>query len=526
MKNFIKKNYLLIICIIIQTIVYIVIGTKKEYLHIDEAYSFGLANYEGIEIQDNDDFYDNWHTKDYYEDYLTIQNEEIWDFKPVYENQKNDVHPPLYYLLLKLCMNCSVDKFTKWTGISLNIVIYAFVTVFMYLILNKIFKNEKYMKEKSVILAFVSSITLASISNAIYIRMYSLLTLEILITIFLHIKLLENKKCNVKLLMVIGITVLLGILTHYYYLWYLVALYLVFTINCIIRKQKQMAIRYTVTIFISGILSLVIFPYSIQHMFFGYRGQGVIDNFQNVTGMLKKVVDTIHNLNYYAFNGLMYLVILIIIGAFIYSKLLKKELLSIDKEKKEILKMIYIPSLFFLIVSAIASPWQVLRYIVPVCGLIFMIVIYYMYKLLQKIFKEKIVNRFVFIILSVIIISPFIFDLKPELLYTDKKEIVEKLSVDLNVPTVYFIDSQSSILDDILLFSEINESYITKTMDFSNEKLEGIFLNKDISNGIVIFIGKNQDEEFILKMIKQVTHLETVNYLKELGSSNVYYINK
>ena len=155
-----------------------------------------------------------------------------------------------------------------------------------------------------------------------------------------------------------------------------------------------------------------------------------------------------------------------------------------------------------------------------------MIVVYYMYKLLQKIFKEKIVNRFVFIILSVIIISPFIFDLKPELLYTDKKEIVEKLSVDLNVPTVYFIDSQSSILDDILLFSEINESYITKTMDFSNEKLKEIFLNKDISNGIVIFIGKNQDEEFILKMVKQATHLETVNYLKELGSSNVYYINK
>ena len=124
----------------------------------------------------------------------------------------------------------------------------------------------------------MSSITLASCSNVVYIRMYALLTLEILITIFLHIKLLEQKKINPKLLVGIGISVLVGVLTHYYYLIYLVSLYLIFLIKYIKEKKLKNLLYYTLTMVISGILSLIIFPYSINHMFFGYRGQGVISN--------------------------------------------------------------------------------------------------------------------------------------------------------------------------------------------------------------------------------------------------------
>lgn len=39
-----------VIILIIQTIVFIVSGINKSYIHMDEAYSFGLANYNKIEI--------------------------------------------------------------------------------------------------------------------------------------------------------------------------------------------------------------------------------------------------------------------------------------------------------------------------------------------------------------------------------------------------------------------------------------------------------------------------------------------
>ena len=221
MKTKGKEVLAIVIVLIIQSIIYIFVGMEKSYIHIDEAYSYGLTNYNKVEIQDSKDFYNEWHSNKYYEDYLSIQKDEIFDFKPVYENQKNDVHPPLYYLLLRIAMEFTIDHFTKWSGIILNIIIYIFVTIFMYLILKRLFKEEKYSKGKTIILAFMSSIILASLSNVVYIRMYSLLTLEILITTFLHIKLLEDKNLSSKMLICLGISVLAGILTHYYYLFYL-----------------------------------------------------------------------------------------------------------------------------------------------------------------------------------------------------------------------------------------------------------------------------------------------------------------
>ena len=84
-------------------------------------------------------------------------------------------------------------------------IIYAFVTIFMYLILNKILKDKYKYKEKSAIIAMVSSLVLASITNVIYIRMYALSTLNVLITTYLHLMLLEKKEIDYKLLIFIGI---------------------------------------------------------------------------------------------------------------------------------------------------------------------------------------------------------------------------------------------------------------------------------------------------------------------------------
>ena len=538
MKSKKREIQIIIILLIIQTIIYIYVGTQKSYLHIDEAYSYGLTNYKQIEIQDNEDFYNNWHNKEYYEDYLSIQKEEEGNLKPVYENQKNDVHPPLYYLFLRIAMGFTKEHFSKWTGIGLNIIIYAFITIVMYLILKKILKEEKNTNKKAIILAFISSIILASLSNVVYIRMYSLLTLEILITAFLHIKLLENEKTNktieesktkeksTKTLIAIGITTLAGILTHYYYLFYIATLYIIFMIKYIKEKKKKELIQYTLTMIIAGITSLIIFPYSIKHMFFGYRGQGVISNLKNISEIIPSIIAQLHVLNYYAFNNLLYIIILIIIGILIYKKIAKKEKLKISKENKEILKTIYIPTIIFFIIATIASPWKVLRYIVPICGLAFILVIYYLYKLLQSISNEKISNILIGILLCITIISPIILKMEPELLYTDKKEIVQKLEGEYNLPTIYLFNSKNGgFLDDILLFSKIDESYIAKNINYSKEEIEKILEGKDISKGIIIFINERENNEKIINNVKEYLNLKNAEKLKQLNGCDIYFLN-
>ena len=525
MKKVKKEVIILAIFIIIQTIIYVCVGLNKEYLHIDEAYSFGLSNYERIEIQDNEDFYNHWHTKEYFEDYLSVQDKDVGNYTPVYENQKNDVHPPLYYLILRFAMGFAKDHFSKWTGIIVNIVIYAFITIFMYLILKKLFRDEKNSNEKAAILAFMSSIILASLSNVVYIRMYALLTLEIAITIFLHIKLLESEKINIKLLIGIGVTVLAGVLTHYYYLFYFFILYFLFFIKYIKEKNIKKLIYYTVTMLIAGVASLVIFPYSIQHMFFGYRGQGVISNLENIYEIIPSIFSQIYNLNYYGFNNLLYIIAIAMIGIFIYNKIRRKGKIKLNEENRMILKIIYIPSFFFFIITSIASPWKVLRYFVPVCGLIFIVTIYYLYKLLQTIGNEKITNTIISILFCAILVSPFLFKLEPELLYREKKEVVDKVSRESDLPAIYFDSQNEGFLSDIVLFSKIEESYMPKDVEYTKENIQRIFENKDISNGIIVFINEEKDDNDIINKVENYLNFSNSEHLGRLNSCDAYYIH-
>lgn len=565
-----KKEVAIIIAIvIIQTIAFIIAGANKSYIHMDETYSLGLANYDKVEIQANNDFYNQWHSKEYYEDYLAVQNKDIGKYSQVYENQKNDVHPPLYYLLLRFAMGFHIGSYSKWTGITLNIIIYAFIIIFVYLIIKKLLEGEEKYKEKSAILALVSSLTLASINNVIYIRMYALATLNIVITTYLHLKLLDTKGINYKLLTAIGISALVGSLTHYYYLFYLAILFIMFVIKYIKEKDYKSLLKYIVTMLLAGVISLIIFPYSIQHMFFGYRGQGAINNLTNISKFLSNICLYLLKINVYAFNN----VLIIILGIIIYTKLKKVKI-----EKNRYVKYITVPTIIYTILVAIASPWIELRYIMPVCGLIFILVLYLTYMLLKG--RNKIIIGIFLLMIIMPIITNNVIDLvvgqdfkkeketsyssktemaeklksefnlpidmvqkfsnasiedillfikdfkvEPEVLYSNKQDIVEFVSNNNNLPTLYLFNSNNNrFLDDILLLSNIKESYIAKDIECNEENIKEIMQNKNISNGMLIFINDGQNNNELLEKIKNTLQLKNTTYLKRLNACDVYLI--
>ena len=544
MKN--KKIEIVVISIILilQTLIYIFVGTKKSYIHMDEAYSMGLASYDRVEIQDNEDFYNTWHSKEYYEDYISVQENEKGRYAQVYENQKNDVHPPLYYLFLRIAMGFSKNGYSKWSGIVVNIIIFIGITLLTYLILQELLKNEKYSKEKSAILALISAITMASLTNVIYIRMYALSTFNIMLTTFLHMKLIKCGKLNSKLLICIGLSALFGSLTHYYYLFFLAMMYLIFAIKFAKEKNWENLGFYTLTMVIAAIISLAIFPYSINHMFFGYRGQGVIDKFKDISMFFENIKNYLAKVNRFCFNGIGFGILLLEICAYIYLKMrkiilknTKKDLIENDKclDKYEVVqnkehlykcKIILAPTLFYFLLVAVASPWIELRYIMPICSLIFIIGIYFAYILLKNIFSERVTNILLSVILISIMISPAIFKIEPEVMFSDKKEIVECLSKELNLPTLYvFYSENNRFLDDIFLFAKLDNSYIAKDLEYTEETINQIFEGKDISKGIIIFINKDDGNEKVLEPLCNTLNFKNVKFLKRMNACNVYYID-
>lgn len=581
-KNKKREIVNVIIILIIQTIVFIVAGINKSYIHMDEAYSLGLASYYRTDIQENDDFYNTWHNKEYFSDYLTVNENEKNDFSQVYENQKNDVHPPLYYLLLRIAMGFHIDSYSKWSGIILNIIIYAFITIFMYLIIKKLLQGNDRYKEKSAMLALVSSLTLSSINNVIYIRMYALSTLNIAITTYLHLKLLDKEENNYKLLLAIGIFALIGSLTHYYYLFYLAMLFVMFVIKYLKEKEYKELGKYVEIIALAGIISLIIFPYSIQHMFFGYRGQGVISNLTDISKFIISICEYIFITNVYAFNNTLFILLIFIVGVIIYKKVRK---IKIVETKNKYVKYLMLPTFFYAILVAIASPFIELRYMMPVCNLIFVLFLYLVITLLKNISKEKILNKIIIGVYLLILIMPFIsnkivelsigedfrneqessyssktaiaqklrsktslpievvsdftdismddillyikdFKLEPEVMYSNKRNISKMIRDNSNLPTLYILDSNHNrFLDDILLFTNINESYIAKDMKCNEEKIKEVFLNKDTSQGILIFINDGQRNDDILDVIKNGLDLKNIKYLDRLNACDVYLVN-
>ncbi len=577
-----KKDILFILIIlIIQTTVFIIAGINKSYIHMDEAYSLGLASYNKVNIQQNEDFYNTWHNKEYYEDYLAVNENEIGNYKPVFENQKNDVHPPLYYLLLRIAMGFHVGSYSKWPGLILNIIIYIFISIFTYLIISKLLEKENNYKEKSAILTLISSLTLSSINNAMYIRMYALATLNILITTYLHLKLLDAKGKNYKLLLLIGVSALIGSLTHYYYLFYLAILFIMFVIKYIKEKKYAELAKYIATIFLFAVISLIIFPYSIQHIFFGYRGQGVLSNLINISETLKNLAVYILIIDVDAFNNTLFIMALLILGIIIYRKFKKYKQIN---EKNKYVKYVLVPTLFYTILSAISSPWLELRYIMPVCNLLFILAIYLVMQLLNNVVKEKTANTILIIIFMLVFLMPFVTNkfinlvigkefrneketsysskaelvqklkaesnipidifptieeipidnillfiknlkIEPEVIYSNKKDITEFIKSNADLPALYLLNSKNDrFLDEILLFSTLNESYIAKDIEYSEENIKSIMLNKDISKGILIFINDVQENENIINVVRKALKLENVTYLKRLNMCDVYLV--
>lgn len=529
LKEFVKKNQttvlivLLVAIILLQVVVRIQYGFDKAYLHMDEGYSYGLMNYNKIDIMNNEDFYNTWHENEYYKDYLSISKEEATDFTPVYENQKNDVHPPFYYLLLRIASSFTIDSFSKWTGIILNIFIFILTSIFVYLVANKIFKNKIY----AVFMVLVNGFTLASIDTTVFIRMYALNALNLLIVSYLHIKNFDAKVLKVKDLIIMSIAIIIGSLTHYYYLVFLFILFVIYMIKFIKEKNIKNIIRYLSTMMISAVISLAIFPYSFVHMFMGYRGTGAISSLMDIAKMWNSFGVYLGILTYNVFNGVLLLMILVSAGVAVY-KIVKNKKITIKFENKEFW-LICIPTILYFTIVALVSPYQELRYIMPVCPLLVICIFYLFKKLVEKVFSQKCTYAILSIIFVIMLVLPKIIEVLPlpninfYYLYKDKKEIVTKIEEEHNTPCLYvFNTNQNRFLDDLYLFTILDQSYIMDVSKFSDDTINEIFTDINLEDGLIVIINEGIEHETYLNKLSEMLNLKSCNHIQRMNACDIY----
>lgn len=494
-----KKKIVIILILItsIQILTRIYFGFQKEYFHMDEMYSYGLMNYDKLNIADNSDFLNIWHNKEYYKDYLEVNEDELYDFRPVYENQKNDVHPPLYYLLLRIASSFNVNNFSKWTGLILNIFIFAISNIFIYLIAKIIFKNPIY----ALLTCLINGFTLIALNSSLYIRMYELCNLNILIITYLHLKIYNKEKLKIPYEILITVCLILGGLTHYYYFIYVLILAIIYIAKCIKTKRyRNLGLYLAGTIIAAGVY-LLIFPYAISHILFGYRGVGTNVN------ILNNLWGYIWIINKEFFNYLLPLILAIMIFACLRKK---KRKININKK----IYLLLIPSLIYLIVVILKSPYVEARYIMPIYSIINISSIYLIKTYLKKSWDNKSTLFITTLLFLLIIYSPMVTRTKLEYTYTKYNNIAKKIE-DKNLPITYVLNTNKNrFLDDLYLFTLVDSSII---LDYNNLQ-ESVLKNQQ--EDFILICNEGVDEE----KIKEILENKEITYMQKMNACNIYEV--
>lgn len=570
-KDFSKKLtvILFIVILLLQVAVRVFVGYRKEYFHMDEAYSYGLMNYNKIEIANNSDFYDTWHSKDYYKDYFEIGNDEISNFKPVYENQKNDVHPPFFYLLLRIASLFTVGNFSKWSGLILNMIIYAFSSVFIFLIAKKLFKNNK----KALLTLLFAGLCLGALDMSAYIRMYELANLFVLISTYIHMNLYEKKELEFKDLITVLIVTILSSLTHYYTLIYIGVLFIIFVMKYIKNKEYKNLIKYIATFVIAAGISLAIFPYSLNHIFNGYRGVGATGSFIDFKALEKDIIIYFEILGKNLFGkkeiaiSIISLLIILTICSIIRQKSknyknninintnmntktntnINTDIDTVDFSVKvnKLIKLILFPMIVYFVLVAKITPYKELRYMMPIISVTMIFIIYIINFVLEKVAencsrdshtninhkKRNSINPSTVSSIALVLIFTFttispIFTGK-HLDFTFKRmnnvaEMVEKIS---DVPALYvFNENNNRFLDDIYLFTKIDNSYIMRLKNANEENIKKVFDGKDIENGILLICNEGYDREAIIKEVKEALGLKNEELIQNLNAGVILHL--
>ena len=372
-KDKFEKLYtiILIVCVIICSV--FIIKAKENY-YIDEIISYILSNGVNViqmEFEDGVKYSGEelpWYT------YMAVSEESRFNLENVWINQKNDVHPPLYYVFFNLVCSLFPGRISNWFPGIINIAFYIVAAVYLNKISSSLISNR-----------FINGIILLSVTlcygmiqmNSFF-RMYTMAMTWVSLISYLNVQVLM--RCNIRPshYIKLGIAVLLGALTHYYVIVFVVFQSVAVVIALYLLKRRRELPAYIAAMLLSGLHTLLLFPYMIFHIFTGgYRGQEAFANFGS-TGT-ERFGEFMNILDEQLFGGLFFLIVIGLAVIVIYRRIkLGKEWRRIVSENKTRLfawLTLVLPVVLFFFVVSKSAVFIVDRYIYPIYGIVLLIIV-------------------------------------------------------------------------------------------------------------------------------------------------------
>ncbi len=553
MKSWIKKyGCLLLTFFVLSGIMFFYIG-KKQGFHEDEIFSYGSSNYKYDNVyrsygyaQANMDYFwqvvwtgsltqrighsfNYWfHQENYQEsfdttlkeevptwkektdalDYLTISKvEDIFSFFSIWLNQTLDVHPPMFYNLVHIYSTLFYQHFSKYIIFYLNLTFFLLTLVGICKIM-AILDREKY--KLPVLILYGAS--MGAISTVMFQRMYMMMTAFGVWYLYYVLKYLKTKDWHRKDSFLFGFIIFLGFLTQYYFCIYVVLTFLVTSIILFQKKDYKKWCKLLEIHVSAALIGILLFPSSIEDIFFSYRGIG---------GSTERTKTTLQMLLYFlkSFSTAFSIPILfmILLGLFFLGLFINKR-----KHITYDFYILFIPIPLFLIIVSKISPFlgenYTSRYIMMLYPIV-AIFLGYVIGFISKKHTEKIVLIFV-LILSIYGLLEF----TPTYLYQDYGKALELAEEKKDDYFIYIFDNYFTHLSSLPEFTIYQKHLILNynDYDFSNLKRDTELNNQE---EVIVCIKNWLDTEQLIQEVLNNTEFNQVEIILDLHSDveSTYY---
>lgn len=378
-----KKTTTLILAaiILISLCISTVFMMRKQGYHEDELLTYNLANsskqLEMGEWSDGDDFIE----------YLAATEGHRFDYAQVVQNQIIDAsHPPFYYALVHTVCSLFPNVFSKWLAYVINLVMTAGALVLLFRIGKRVTDSNLY----ALIAVGGYALSVACITATIYLRMYATLTFFVLAFLAQILRIYDRKQ-TVKWTdyLLLLPTVILGVLTQYYFILFAGLIGIVFLVLSIKEKNIKNLLLTVGTAIVGAGIAMLIYPHIIQNVLGGNRGLGSlelnIDTVTVVTYVLYKLGTYVQVLSKDLFLNQIWLFAVcagLTIGGGIYLRFVKKRKLP----RKAL--FIIIPAVAFFVGIALVSPFNSDRYVMaslPLLSMMFTFAFIRLFNLIKNI---------------------------------------------------------------------------------------------------------------------------------------------
>ena len=479
-----------IVTLLIYVIFFILIVIKmkiKRFYYMDEAYSYGLSNHNMIPTFKKNEYESTYDI--FYNNYFAVKKNERFDYRKVWKNQKNDVHPPIYYILLHTICSFFPRKFSWWYAGSINIFFSLLTLYFRKIILNLSNNNIEICTIVSLLFIFSPGI----LSATIFLRMYVIAMFIFNLLIYIIIKEIDISEYNFNFYLKLYFISVFGALTHYYCIFFTILTCFILMIILLIQRRWKAIIKLIITGISGGITACLIFPPMLKHIFRGYRAKDTINNLKqsNHKYWLKlQFFNRMINKDIFA-NHFTTIVISILISIFINLYLDKKrsklgfkdyfQQIIYDKSLQNIIIkyiIILFPSLiYFLFIAKTAINWH-FRFFTPIYCIIFVGFFNLLILLIVNIFEKK----YYYFALIVLILS-YIFKNEWIIFWKDvfKPFVPEPIEKYSNLDCIFIYDVEWRILEYIFEIKQckmikfVYDKDINSTI-FSQENMNQLLL--------------------------------------------------